>query len=357
MTSLYRDLILKLLQMPGRRVKTFEAFALLDQKLGMPHQSFRSVHVGGTNGKGSVALKVAEGLRAEGFRVGLYTSPHISTFRERIRLDGEMLSEEAAARHLAALYQIETGPLSFFDYLTALAFLYFKEERVDWAVVEVGLGGRLDATNVIRPELAVVTSIGYDHMDVLGPTLEEIAREKQGIAKPGVPFLAGPRAAPFFPSAKKVPPVSGCYEEENRAVAAAALRQLAVSEESIRFGIEAVPPCRFEEVGGVILDAAHNADAFERLAEALRVHFPGEKFHFIAAFSKDKDWERCLQIIRPLAAKVSFVNTHPRFAPLGGGSVKDALGIVDAREVICGSFYLMAEARQALGVLGPCDPE
>src|SRR5262249_54906049 len=153
----YEFLISKLLAMAGQGVKTFEAFQRLDEKLGRPHQAFRTIHVGGTNGKGSVSTKIAEGLKAEGWTVGLYTSPHISCIRERIRIDGEMIPKEVILRHLPSLFDLADETLSFFDFLTALAFLYFREARIDWAVIEVGLGGRLDPTNVIHSELAIVT--------------------------------------------------------------------------------------------------------------------------------------------------------------------------------------------------------
>jgi dihydrofolate synthase/folylpolyglutamate synthase len=358
----YDTLIKKLLAMPGRRVKTFEAFQKLDRFLGFPHRSFRTVHVGGTNGKGSVSTKIAEGLRFEGYRVGVFTSPHISCVRERIRINGEMISEEEVVHHLSAIFtdisrMQAKDEHSFFDILTALAFVYFREAQVDWAVVEVGLGGRLDATNVIDPKMAVITSIGYDHMEILGDTLEKIAAEKAGIAKAGVPFIAGPKAIAFYPHAEAVQPVIGFYDEENSAIAAAALRRLGISERAIEMGIRIRPNCRFEVIGNTVLDAAHNPDAFCRLIEALLAHFPREKFHFIVAFSKDKEWQACLDLIRPLAAKISFVNSHRRFVPLGGKTVQEALGTVDAREVICGSFYLMAEARRCLGIREPCDPE
>jgi dihydrofolate synthase/folylpolyglutamate synthase len=268
-----------------------------------------------------------------------------------------MISEEAVVRHLLEISRFADEAYSFFDFLTALAFLYFREAKIDWAVIEVGLGGRLDATNVIHPELAVITSIGYDHIEVLGATLEKIAREKEAIAKPGIPFIAGPHAAPFFPRAETIPPVSGFYDVENCEIAAAALRRLGVSEHSVAAGIQVRPSCRFERIGNAVLDAAHNPDGFRRLVEALEFHFPNEKFHFIVAFSKDKEWQTCLKIIHPHAAKISFVNSHPRFAPLGGGSVQDALKADSARPVICGSFYLMAEARRCLGIVEPRDPD
>ena len=160
--------------------------------VGDPHLQFRSLHIGGTNGKGSVAATAASVLRTAGHRTGLYTSPHLCTFRERIRIDGVPVSEAVlmdAARRLWPAVEAEQP--SFFEATTALAFLVLAEAGVEVAVVEVGLGGRLDATNVIRPEVAVVTNVALDHVQFLGPTLESVATEKAGIFKPGVPALTG----------------------------------------------------------------------------------------------------------------------------------------------------------------------
>jgi dihydrofolate synthase / folylpolyglutamate synthase len=158
--------------------------------MGAPHTRFRSIHVAGTNGKGSTASMVAAIATAAGLRTGLHTSPHLHDLAERLRLDGAPAPHgwiaDAVARHRA---DFEAAQPSFFEATVALSFLYFAEEAVDLAVVEVGLGGRLDATNVLRPEVALVTSIGLDHADLLGDTVEAVAREKAGIAKPGVSLL------------------------------------------------------------------------------------------------------------------------------------------------------------------------
>ena len=164
--------------------------------MGQPHERFRSVHIAGTNGKGSTASMLASIGTAAGLRVGLHTSPHLHDLAERMRLDGLPAPHDwiadAVARHRHALATIEP---SFFEATVALSFLYFAEETVDLAVVEVGLGGRLDATNVLRPALALVTHIDLDHADLLGDTLEAVAREKAGIAKPGVPLLTSAEGA------------------------------------------------------------------------------------------------------------------------------------------------------------------
>ena len=347
------DPIEKLFSFSGRGATTFEAMKRLDQKLQFPHRSFKSIHVGGTNGKGSVSWKIAEGLRAEGYSVGLYTSPHIDSFRERILVNGEQIPEAIARELTQSILDWVDEELSFFDLLTALAFVYFSQKKVDWAVIEVGLGGRLDATNIIHPELAIVTTIGWDHMHLLGNTLEKIAKEKEAIFKEGTFAMVGPQAAPFFPRLETILcQPSPFYDGENNSIAQAALRKLGVQEASILQGIQVRPPCRFEHFKGAILDAAHNVSAFEKLIQALKFHFPKERFHFIVAFSKEKDWKECLKVIEPHAAHISFAGKdNPRFHPLGSLSVKEALAQKrEERAVICGSFYIMAEARDALAI-------
>jgi dihydrofolate synthase/folylpolyglutamate synthase len=341
------DSIEKLFTFPGRGSQTFEAMKRLDANLGFPHRQFSSIHIGGTNGKGSVALKIAQGLQKEGFKVGLYTSPHIHSFRERILINGEMIPENRAQDLLAFIFTHVNEELSFFDLLTMLAFLYFAEEKIDWAVVEVGLGGRLDATNVIDPKLAIITSIGWDHMHLLGHSLEEIALQKKGIIKKGVPLIVGSQAAHFFDSGKIVSPTSiPFYDAENSATAKMALEELGISSSSIAYGIQFRPSCRFERLGNTILDVAHNSSGFEKLTQALEFHFPEEKFHFILAISKEKDWRSCVKFIEPYAGKISFVNgDQPRFHPLGNEKIATVLQSTPFRDVICGSFYIMDEAR------------
>lgn len=165
---------------------------VLDEHFGHPHRAYRTIHVAGTNGKGSCSHTLAAILQSAGYKVGLYTSPHLIDFRERIRVNGEMISEQ---RVIDFVEQERSffEPLfpSFFELATALAFLYFKEQNVDVAIIEVGLGGRLDCTNIILPDLSVITNISFDHTQFLGSTLTEIAAEKAGIIKAGVPVVIG----------------------------------------------------------------------------------------------------------------------------------------------------------------------
>lgn len=164
----------------------------LDSRYGHPHRSYRTIHVGGTNGKGSVSHTLAAILQCAGYKVGLYTSPHLADFRERIRVNGQMIPEQRVIDFVTQEKEFfEPLHPSFFELATALAFLYFKEEKVDVAVIEVGLGGRLDCTNIINPDLSVITNISKDHVQFLGDTPTQIAKEKAGIIKPGTPVVIG----------------------------------------------------------------------------------------------------------------------------------------------------------------------
>lgn len=170
-----------------------ETMQAIDELLGAPHRSYRTIHVAGTNGKGSTSHMLAAALQ-KGHKVGLYTSPHLVDFRERIKVDGQMVSQEFVYGFLQTYKEkfVELGA-SFFEITTALAFAYFAQQKVDVAVIECGLGGRLDSTNIITPELAVITNIGLDHCEHLGFSLPEVAAEKAGIIKPGIPVVIGER--------------------------------------------------------------------------------------------------------------------------------------------------------------------
>ena len=191
----------------------------LDEHFGHPHRLFKTIHVAGTNGKGSCAHTLTAILQQQGYRVGLYTSPHLVDFRERIRVNGQMISEQ----RVVDFVEKERGffePLhpSFFELTTALAFLYFAEQKVDIAVVEVGLGGRLDCTNIITPLLCIITNISYDHTQFLGNTLAKIAGEKAGIIKPGVPVVIGESIAetrPVFESKAREMHAPIVFAEDN----------------------------------------------------------------------------------------------------------------------------------------------
>lgn len=363
----------------------------LDALLGHPSRICQVVHIAGTNGKGSVSTKIAKGLQASGKRVGLYTSPHIATFRERIRIQGEMIVEEEAAQLLEEIFDLIDRtkiPATFFEVTTLLAFLCFARHNLDIAVLEVGLGGRLDATNIVSPILSVITSISMDHTDLLGTTLESIAREKAGIIKPFAPVLAGPRTpqnlfadiaaankSPFFWVEGTFP----SYEEENCAVAKRAMELLGIEPQAIQAGLPALPPCRMEEVKpGIILDVGHNPDGLERLFCSLRHKYPNSSMRVVCALSKNKDLTGCFAILRQYAsfihlteapgsraAKVSHLASlldqqgyqHFSQEVSIAVSIHQALASLQEKQilVICGTFFMMADAREALGICEPRD--
>ena len=348
-----------------------ERVEAIDKILNFPSKQFASVHIAGTNGKGSVTTKIARALEANGKRVGLYTSPHISSYHERIQVNRVPISDERADILLKKILAVQGGPLPYFELLTLLAFCYFAEEKVDFAVLETGMGGRLDATNIVVPVLSVITSIDVDHIQHLGTTLEEIAFEKAGIIKPGVPVLIGPHVKPayvFEKVANKVRcplfQVSGSfahYEEENQALARKALALLPFPLEkwSIDTGLAAVPPCRFEILSHVdpivILDVAHNPDGLQRTFERLLHTYPEKKIRVLAGFSSDKAIDDSLHVIKQHAVDIHLTHTdHARLARLGDPCLARALETAYSlakknQEIllVCGSFFIMHAAKLA----------
>lgn len=352
------DLLKHLFSLKKAGRSGLEAMLVLEREEN--HRHFRSIHVAGTNGKGSVCYKIAAALQAEGFKVGLYTSPHLDSFSERIQVNGEQISGEAILRLLPPILKLGEG--SFFDYATALAFTYFAEKKVDIAVIETGIGGRLDSTNIITPILSIITSVDYDHMHLLGNTLEEIAQEKAGIIKPGVPYLLGPNV-PFLQGERAPHSLSGFYDEENGLIAKRALEMLGISKTSIDLGISKRPPGRFERLHEkFILDVAHNPDGIKRLIQALHLLFPEKKIHFFAGFSDDKDAASCLRLLSQAGSITCLGGFNPRLIPLNqlkilakslqlDVSCQDKISFQDVSAdlfVICGSFYLMTEARRSI---------
>lgn len=324
------------------------------RRLGDPQWALKFIHVAGTNGKGSVCACLASVLEAAGYRVGLNTSPHLERFHERIRVNGEEISDEALGaaveRVRSAAGDMPEHPTEF-ELITAAAFLHFLERRCDAVVLETGLGGALDASNVIEtPELAVLTAMGMDHTVILGPTLRDVASAKAGIIKPGGTVVSRggcPEADEVFrrtcrergaaltkldltrltvrrldlegasfdfaPWEGLTLPLAGAYQAENAALALTALEALgekgwSIPEEAVRRGLAAVRwPGRFEVLGRdpvFLLDGAHNAHGMRAAAESLRTLFPGRKLTFLLGILADKDAGEMLDLLAPLAERV-----------------------------------------------------
>jgi dihydrofolate synthase/folylpolyglutamate synthase len=347
-----------------------ERMLALDALLGYPSKQFASAHIAGTNGKGSVCTKMARALQENGKKVGLYTSPHISSYHERIQINGKTIPEKDVDRILKKILSFTGFNPSYFELLTLVAFIYFAEEKVDFAVIETGMGGRLDATNIVTPVLSVITSIDFDHMAYLGNTLESIALEKAGIIKPGVPVLIGPYAQPeivFEKEAEKVKSplfqVSGTfdhYELENQAIAKKALHLLPfpLEQKSIDVGLGSIPPCRFERVSEdplVIFDVAHNPNGFKKVFERLECVHPGKKVRVVAGFSADKAIEESLQIIQTHATGLHLThNDHFRLSKIGAPLervFKEAYRLARKQEeilLVCGTFFIMHDAARLM---------
>lgn len=366
----------------GMKLATFTIFELL-KTLGHPEKTFRSIHIAGTNGKGSVSTKIAKTLSLAGFKTGLFTSPHISSFRERIQINGELISEDQVVEYLQELMTLPTQP-TFFEITTLLAFLHFAKEKVDYAVIETGIGGRKDATNTITPELSIITSIGFDHMEILGDSLEKIAFEKAGIIKEGTPVIIGPNVPK-----KEIEPVAtqknapltqvsglfSTFDEENSAIAKAALEHIGIDKNFIQQGCLARPPCRLEKVTDhpIILDVAHNPDGLRALFKSLDNLYPNQKFACVAGFSDSKDIDGCIEILTQNVSHIYLVQAKHRGTPkailankldtLNYTQFTLSLSIQEVIEkntgplLVCGTFFIMNEVRKLLGLEFPQDPE
>jgi dihydrofolate synthase/folylpolyglutamate synthase len=327
--------------------------------LGHPERHYPAIHVGGTNGKGSTCAFIVSELRARGLRVGLYTSPHLVSPCERIAVNDVSISQDAFAEWTTLLRpHIERTGASFFEATTAIAFADLAARGVDVAVVEVGLGGQLDATNVLTPLVSVVTKIALEHTDYLGSDLKGIAREKAGIAKRGVPFVTGEPdaelraelvreaerrgAAPVIlvdttrhPAPDTRLGLRGPHQLANAWVAAAALKHLPraaglgeglpLGEEVPASFADAYIPGRFDVRGKWIFDVAHNPDGMRVLVDALASHRPPRPLHALVGIRNDKDWRPMLQLLGPGVDRL-VLTVPPSIPVLQRWSVNDVGG-------------------------------
>jgi dihydrofolate synthase / folylpolyglutamate synthase len=338
------------------------------KKMGNPQDTFRSVHIAGTKGKGSTCAMTASMLQACGYKVGVYTSPHLIDIRERITINGEMISEADFGRLIRSIQPIATKlkpPATYFDVLTAAAFKYFAEQKVEIAIIETGLGGRLDSTNVLKPEVTAVTSISRDHMQQLGNTLSAIAREKAGIFKPGIPAVTVQQApeveavlkqvasdvgAPLDITGKSIEfsyrfessrlmgphnriclstpnskfehlavPLMGEHQAINCGLALSIIdrlktRGLAINDNAVMEGLEQTQvPGRMEMVSQtprVLVDGAHNAASLDAMLKAIGQHIPYDSMVVIFGCCSDKDVPGMLERITAGADKVIFTRVN-----------------------------------------------
>ena len=380
-----------------------EAIRALCAALGDPQRKFKAIHVAGTNGKGAVCAILDAALRSadrkgdvQPLRIGRYTSPHLVRLNERFFLNGAPVDDATLERMAqqvedAILHLHLNSTPTFFEALTAVAFALYAESAVDYAVLECGLGGRLDATNICEPELCVITKVGLDHCDWLGDTVAKIAAEKAGIVKPGIPVVLGrndpavravveARAkevgapfhyAPDLASADELPSdfsLGGPFNRENAVTALAALRVLE-AREAVAIPSSVVWPGRFQKVGNFIIDGAHNPPAARALREGLKGL---EALDLVFGACGDKDVGEVLAMLAPLVKRGFAVQTNnPRSLSADATAAKMRAAGIDAvactslkeaiqlsapgtphsasRTLICGSLFLAGEALVELG--------
>jgi dihydrofolate synthase/folylpolyglutamate synthase len=340
-----------------------ETMQYLLRLMGNPQDSLRFIHIAGTNGKGSVAAMMHAVLSGAGYRTGLYTSPHLVSFCERFQVNGQCIAQSDVVRLVEEIKPLlekvgahpEFRAPTFFEAVTAIALEYFRQQKVDVVVWETGLGGRLDATNVVTPIVSVITNIAFDHTQYLGETLAQIAAEKCGIIKQGVPVVTASVAEEALASIRRIAaaqdagltiigrdiravrlhedercqrmevtgtrqaygpvtiPLLGAHQTVNCATAIAALEAsgLRVTPQQVQDGLARTRwPGRFQIVKhdpAVVLDGAHNAAAAEQLAVTLREHFAGQKLTLILGVLRDKNYDQMCQILAPLAEQILCV--------------------------------------------------
>ncbi|MBR5914242.1 MAG: bifunctional folylpolyglutamate synthase/dihydrofolate synthase [Selenomonadaceae bacterium] len=359
----------------------------LVEKLGYPQNFYEIIHVAGTNGKGSVCAMLTEILKANGKNVGLFTSPHLESYCERISVNGENISENDFAAQIERIKDCGVE-CTHFEALTAAAFDYFKRRQVDIAVIEVGLGGTLDSTNVITPKISIITNVALDHENILGD-LENIARNKAGIIKPNVPTVTGATGKPLeiirevaeknnSPLYVVTNPVDvkinlrGEYQKMNAAVAIQAAKVLGIDDDKILLGLEKVTWAgRFEIIdtkfGQVIIDGAHNPHGATALRQSLDKNFPTGKRNFIFGALADKNFDEMIKILfraddfvivtPPNSERAAKIETLCKtlnaygIENIGVKNLSDAVNKLlhcDGIKIAAGSLYLIGDVRKII---------
>ncbi len=384
--------------------------------LNHPEQRFKSVHIGGTNGKGSTLTYLKHMLMEAGYSVGTYTSPYVVRFNERITVNGEDIDDDTLLRYINKIYAFDQryhqehhDQISFFELVTLIAFLCFADTQPDIALIEVGLGGTLDATNVITPLVSVITNIGTDHLHVIGPTLEDVARNKLGIVKPGVPLVTAVEQDTLWPlfettcATMKSPLIrmdpqrlqgielglpsrftfdgiayevtmAGLHQVQNAALALTTAEVLdethgiAISEQAKREALKkAFWPGRFEIIGNIILDGAHNIEGLTSCLKTVATYYPNHRVTSLFTVMADKDYQPMLNVLASHVDRIVFTEiNHPRgekaavlkantdhpdvsamadlHQALAESRPKDAMDLL----IITGSLYFISEARKIL---------
>ena len=358
-----------------------ERINLLMEKLNFPQNNYKTIHVTGTNGKGSVCAMLAEFLKLDGYKVGLFTSPHLESYCERLKINGENISESDFAAAIETVKNCGVQATQF-EVLTAAAFEYFSRQKIEIAIIEVGLGGLYDSTNVIIPEISIITNVSLEHENILG-NLESIARNKAGIIKKNIPVVTAANGEPLKiirevakqnnsviyevtnPAEVEIN-LLGEYQKINAAVAIQAAKLLNIDEKIIRAGLKNVQWAgRFEILNGVIIDGAHNPHGAAALRESLDKYFPVGKRVWIFGALADKNFDKMIEILFRADDFVIVTPPHSERAAtvqilceslsehgiksIGVEKLPDAIKILKETagevKIIAGSLYLIGAAR------------
>lgn len=339
--------------------------------LGLKNLAYKTVHVSGSNGKGTVCFLLAKNLKLNGFKTGLFTSPHITDICERVQINGKKISKKDFALYLSKVIKKETVKLKFFELLTLLALLYFKDKKVDFAVIECGIGARKDSTNIIKPVLSIITSVSLEHTQILGSTLKQIAFEKAGVIKPKTPCITGvlstaAKAEIKNIAAKNKAPLFTVKKEktklkENQNIVLKAARILGLKKINLKLNL----PCRFEVLKRgkkfIIKDGAHNPEAIKELAKIYKNSpYYKKENTLIFACAKDKDYKTMSKILNPLFKNIILTEVSKNAVPTEELKkyFKKAQICANPKAInfkklsgnilICGSFYLCSKYKNII---------
>jgi dihydrofolate synthase / folylpolyglutamate synthase len=359
-TDLYKDCLDKLFKLGRFGIKLeLETITNILKLLNSPHKNFKIIHIAGTNGKGSIGSYISSILSTAGYKTGFYTSPHLIKFNERFSIDGNDVSDDEIVKAYRAVDNVDIGKreATFFEIATAMAFYIFSKNNVEYAVIETGMGGRFDATNIVNPEVSIISNLSIEHTDYLGNTIKDLAREKAGIIKPGKPVVTGvsqpsglefikqkakEKSAPLYIfkkdfSNRKIPnsesfsyngishtlknimtPLKGDHQRDNTALALAAMELLQIkenanpvfTEKNIREGLKKAKwPGRLDyvlEKPCVIIDGAHNKNASKILGDYLEKNFAGRKLTSVVGILDDKPYESMLKNMTSISSRIIF---------------------------------------------------
>ncbi|MGL6154692.1 MAG: bifunctional folylpolyglutamate synthase/dihydrofolate synthase [Cetobacterium sp.] len=380
----------------------------LCEKMGNPQNDYKVIHIGGTNGKGSTSTIIEKVLMEDGKKVGKYTSPHILKFNERIQVDGREISDEKIAYYYNLVKKImeeNNIKATFFEITTAMMFKYFSDEKIDYAVLEVGLGGKFDATNIADGDISIVTNVSLDHTEFLGNDIYTIALEKAGIIKDKSYVIVGSDDEEFLKAIetkgkdyinvlekyknsevflnfndftteitigknKYKNPLFGTHQYSNFLCAYEALKKLGISDGTIKKGLKKVKwPCRFEQINlderNIILDGAHNIDSMRRLVETIQMNYNKDEVVAVVSILKDKKIEEMAPILEEMTDSIILTSLKENSRGLSGEELKKyfPLGVVEenineayelAKEmdkkiiIFCGSFYLLSKFKEEI---------